>query len=240
MVLAYHQIVQQPCEYRYSLDTSLFSEHIALLGSIKHPVLVTFDDGHGSQFCHALPILEKHSVPGVFFVTAGWVGREHYMSWGNLREMHRRGYRIESHGWAHKMLTDCTREELQEELQRSKAFLEDGLGDAVDAISCPGGACSPAVVEACAKAGYRTVYTSEPWAAPRIENGITVVGRLMVRRKCAPETLRSLIDAEHHALAPVRIQFAVAKAARKTLGLQLYHSLWCWFAKWSPDSEGAQ
>lgn len=36
-------------------------------------VMVTFDDGHRDNFTRALPVMEKHGVPGVFFLVTNFV-----------------------------------------------------------------------------------------------------------------------------------------------------------------------
>jgi len=43
-------------------------------------VIITFDDGYSSDYKYALPILEKHQVPAVFFVVAGLIGTPDYMT----------------------------------------------------------------------------------------------------------------------------------------------------------------
>jgi peptidoglycan/xylan/chitin deacetylase (PgdA/CDA1 family) len=236
MILAYHQIVTQPCKYRYSITAPLFDGHMSAVATIETPPLVTFDDGHLSQFARGAPGLERNSLRGVYFITVGWVGRTHYMSWRKLEELHEQGHRIQSHGWSHKMLTECSRSELREELRRSKGILEDRLGVAVDAVSCPGGAWNRDVAEACADAGYKTLYTSDAWEPVRTEFGVDIVGRLMVRRDWTAEHLMDILRGDRK-YAPSRMQFAVARLVRKTLGLRLYHSLWCWLADWSPETD---
>ena len=42
----------------------------------KPMVAVTFDDGYRSAYDLAIPVLEKHQVPAVFFVCSGFVGLE--------------------------------------------------------------------------------------------------------------------------------------------------------------------
>ncbi len=42
----------------------------------KHPVLVTFDDGYRNNLIYAAPILLRHAIPALMFVTSGYIGTE--------------------------------------------------------------------------------------------------------------------------------------------------------------------
>ena len=242
MILGYHQIVTEDCRYLYSVDSGLFEQHMAALQSMESEHLVTFDDGYLSQGYVAAPLLERYSAKGCFFITGAWVGQDGYMSWTDLKELHRNGHHIGAHGWSHKMLTQCTAAELREEVSRPKDVLEQRLGAQVSAISCPGGAWDSRVARACAEAGYSTMYTSDAWTRHRRVQGVDVAGRLMMRRGWAAADLKLLIAAERKPYAPVRLRSALSRAVRRTLGVRLYHVIWCFLAGWTPsdDLEGSR
>lgn len=40
----------------------------------RNPVLITFDDGHRNNLDFALPILQRHQIPAICFVVAGFLG----------------------------------------------------------------------------------------------------------------------------------------------------------------------
>jgi peptidoglycan/xylan/chitin deacetylase (PgdA/CDA1 family) len=186
---------------------------------------VAFDDGHASQYQHAVPLLRGSAM---FFVTAGWMGSmPGHMSWDQVREIAGLGHEIQSHGWSHKLLTECSDTELKEELERSKATLIDRLGMQVEAISLPGGAWDARTFEACAKAGYRRVYISDPWFGEQERNGVLVIGRLMLRRTTTAGHLKRLLEAEGKPLSSVRFPYQLRQALRASLGDRLYHRLWC-------------
>ena len=237
MILGYHQLVTEDCRYLYSVDAGLFEQHVAALRSMEKEHAVTFDDGYLSQYALAAPVLEKYSATGRFFLTGAWVGQNGYMSWSDAKELHRSGHHIGSHGWSHQMLTQCSAAELREELRRSKGELEQHLGTGIEAISCPGGAWDRRVARACAEAGYSKMYTSDAWTGRRRVEGIDVAGRLMMRRGCTPADLQALIAAERKPYAPVRVRSALIRAARRALGVRVYHAVWCLLAGWSPSDE---
>lgn len=232
MILTYHEITPRRSAYVYSATASELEEHIQLIGSVVHPLrspAVTFDDGHVSQFTHALPVLERGRQKATFFVTAGWTGsRSDYMTWPQLRELAALGHGVQAHGWTHALLTHCTPDQLAEELRRSKQILEDGLGSPVNAISMPGGRWNDSVLAACAREGYRYVYTSDPYAGMKKAGGVMVAGRAMIRcRTTAPELLR-LLHSEHGIWSREKIQFRLKRSVRAVLGDHAYHRLWSW------------
>ncbi len=40
----------------------------------KKSVIVTFDDGHESDYTLALPLLRKFNFKATFFITTDWIG----------------------------------------------------------------------------------------------------------------------------------------------------------------------
>lgn len=50
----------------------------------KNPALITFDDGYRECFDVALPVLERHGVPGVFFVSTDHVTRRRAFWWDRI------------------------------------------------------------------------------------------------------------------------------------------------------------
>jgi peptidoglycan/xylan/chitin deacetylase (PgdA/CDA1 family) len=234
MILAYHEIVPAESAYRYSVAAAQFEAHLRLLAELREkgetakllPQL-TFDDGHASQHRYGLPLLEKYSCRAVFFVTAGWIGtRPAYMSWAQLKEMVARGQEVQSHAWSHKFLTHCARPELEEEVRRAKQTLEDGLGIAVEALAAPGGRWDDRVLEACAAAGYKRVYVSEPWLGPEQRKGVELAGRWMVERNMDTGRLRSLLDLAGGSLLLARARHRLKRTVRTALGDRMYHRLW--------------
>jgi hypothetical protein len=125
------------------------------------------------------------------------------------------------------MLTKCTVAELYEELRRSKLVLEDKLGVAVESIACPGGRWNAEVLEGCMKAGYRQVYTSDPWAGVQRLNGLEVLGRLSVRRTLDRRGLAALLHAEQHPFTAARVKNKAWQAVKKVLPESWYHRIWC-------------
>lgn len=232
MVLCYHTVTDSESAYLYNATRTQFEEHVRLVveGNKRRAtaqMTVTFDDGHASAYLRAAPVLQRYSVPAIFFVTAGWIGvDDSAMTWEHLRELVRQGHNVQAHGWSHRLLTHCSDLELEDELTRSKETLENRLGVRVDALSFPGGRWNRRVLEACARAGYEHAYCSEPWIVPHLRGGVMLHGRLMVRRTMNPSQLLDLCTPGSRTMRRLRVRSTVQQAARFFLGDNLYLAVW--------------
>lgn len=245
MILAYHEISAQASNYIYAVTVRQLEEHLqvsAELCSGEQPKIpapvVTFDDGHISNYRYALPLLEKYSRRAIFFVTVGWAGiREEFMDWSQLRQLVAQGHGVASHGWSHIPLTRCTPAEAREELRRSKLTLEDRLGIAAEDVSFPHGRWDRSVLGLCAELGYRRVYTSNPWVPCRKQEGVELLGRLMMRRTICAAEFRRLLTLGRTGRAIRHAEYKAKEALRRILGDRMYHRLWGLMAgRYDPDA----
>ncbi len=230
-VLAYHEIMPES-NYAYCVTSGAFAEHLRLFDSLaqrsqKSSVEITFDDGEQSQLHKALPLLAEHAVSARYFVTPGLIGTAaKFLGWDELKTLQNAGHSIQSHGWSHKFLTFCSDDELTHELRASKQLLEEKLGAAVEEISVPGGRWNRRVIEACAAAGYKRVYVSDPWITT-VMSGIDVIGRFMVRRTTTNTELQKMVQKDRSALWKMRMRSQVRQGIVGVMGDDLYHRLWC-------------
>lgn len=158
-------------------------------------VAITFDDAFRSVFALARPVLDRFGFPASVFaptdgVSAGaalcwpgidqWLGGPHEhelapMSWAELGSLADAGWEVGSHTASHPHLTALDDDALEQELVRSKAACEQGLGRPCDSLAYPYGDVDARVVEAAARAGYETagalprrLGSQDPLCWPRI------------------------------------------------------------------------
>lgn len=118
----------------------------------ERSVLITLDDGYRSNLDVAVPVLQKFNYPAVVFVPTHFIGgynafdadifyepKEAICSWKELRELEKNGISVQSHGVMHKHFSQLTKDEIQTEIVKSKADLENKLDKAIDAFSYPYG-----------------------------------------------------------------------------------------------------
>ena len=132
----------------------------------RRPVLLTFDDGHASNYALAFPALVENGMHADFFVNPGNVGKPGFASWAQLREMDAAGMSIQSHGYDHVYLTSLGRDALRERLHAARVKIEDGVGSAVTLLAPPGGRMPAGLVGIARQCGYRHVLSSRPGRVP--------------------------------------------------------------------------
>lgn len=146
-------------------------------------VLVTIDDGCVSTLDVALPILERHRVPSVAFITSSLVGVGHrglperYMTWDELRTCAATRMVIGSHAFSHRSLGQMPIAEAREEARRSREQLEAEVGTAVRAFAYPFGThgdFTPATDAALREAGYEIAFHSQHGAIRARTDGFSL------------------------------------------------------------------
>lgn len=224
----------------YKVEVPQFARHLAAIGVRIHrppvtvlqlsqknavPVLLTFDDGGSSAHEYIADLLEAKGWRGHFFVTTNWIEKAGFLSAQQIRDLAARGHLIGSHSCSHpSRMAYCSREQLQQEWNRSVAALSDILGKAVTLASVPGGFYAPNVAKTAAEAGITTLFTSEPQTRVQLVHGCAVMGRYTIQQGVRAATAAAIASGE---FVPRYRQLAfwnakkVAKAAGGTSWLRI-------------------
>lgn len=102
-------------------------------------VLITFDDGHGSNL-DAAKELSKRGLKGVFYILKNkTLSDAEYLSEDGIREMSEMGHVIGIHGKDHKWWTGKKPSQFIDEFRETKEWLEDLTGRNIITCSAPGG-----------------------------------------------------------------------------------------------------
>lgn len=245
LYLMYHRVARELFRYPYTIRSVRFEEHLRVAAALERdhlslsiPCFFTFDDGHLSNYQEAMPLLAAQHRTASFFVTAGWIeNRIGFMGWSQVKELKDAGHTIGSHGWSHMHLTECSDPELQNELYRSKATLEQRLGASVESISVPGGRWNRRVLRACAAAGYRLVFTSDPGTTVRLQEHVQVFPRLNVTESLDAAHLLRILSLKSRSVGRARALHQAKQVIRQMVGDHAYHALWCAFSHWKDDEE---
>ncbi len=185
-------------------------------------LVLTFDDGGVSAHTIIADALQKLSWSGHFFVTAGYVGKESFLSRKQIKELHGAGHVIGSHSYSHPTrMSYCTPKEIGREWSQSIDLLSDVLGEQVRVASVPGGFYSQTVAEKAAEAGIEVLFTSEPTTRCRTVNGCLVLGRYTIQRWMSPHVVASLVEGQGLA-RPRQVLLWNIKKATKAVGGSKY------------------
>jgi peptidoglycan/xylan/chitin deacetylase (PgdA/CDA1 family) len=137
-------------------------------------VRLSFDDGNASDVDIALPALRERGLRGDFFVLAGRLGAQGSLGEDGVRELHRSGMAVGTHGMRHRSWRGMDPATRREELVEARQRLAEVVGEPVDTAACPLGRYDRQVLADLRRLGYRRVYTSDrrhvrpdAWLQPR-------------------------------------------------------------------------
>lgn len=199
-----------------------FDKRATLQGSGEKRIIITFDDGHHSNYYLALPLLKRYGFTATFFVVASWIGEKYHLTEEQIREMSAQGMEIASHGLTHSYLPLLEEEEIVRELKESRRRLSDVTGVNVDAFAYPGGHYDSKVLRALMGTGYRTACSclqglNGPQTTPLL------LRRLEVRRRYTEQDMSQLFNPSSIAFYQ-SVDF-IKGLLRRTLGLKRYSDL---------------
>ena len=129
-------------------------------------VALTFDDGYENFYEYAWPVLQKHGFPALVYLISDLLGQPSnwfaadgrdtppLMSAARVRQLRGEGVDFGSHTATHIKLSEQDTPRIREEVTRSKAALEDVLGEPVNHFCYPFGSHDLRAVDAVADAGY--------------------------------------------------------------------------------------
>ncbi len=228
----------QPGYLRYVLRQDEFKNQLASLSEHRwqglnvsqdragdHPgrgVVITFDDGCETDLTVAAPLLLSRGFNATFYLVAGFVGRQGYLSAAQATELAAMGFEIGCHSMTHAYLADLSEKELRIEVVEARDRLEQSLGQRVNHFSCPGGRWSSRVARMARQAGYETVATSRLGTNSAHSDPFRL-SRVAILRGLAPADFTQL--SHGRGLALQRFAQSLRGAAQRTLGDARYDRL---------------
>lgn len=134
----------------------------------RRPVVITFDDGYEDVYTHAWPVLARHRFTATVFLVSEAIGghndfdaayvsvRVPMLSTAQIGELARHGTNFGSHSHSHPAsLVGLPDDRLVDELERSRAVIEEIVSDAIEDFAYPHSKLDDRVAAAVAGAGYR-------------------------------------------------------------------------------------
>jgi peptidoglycan/xylan/chitin deacetylase (PgdA/CDA1 family) len=176
----------EPGEAPYWVSTDEF--HRILDDLTTWPsVRISFDDGNASDAELALPALVERGLSADFFVLAGRLDQAGSLSSDQVRELHKHGMRVGTHGMHHRSWRGMDATTERDELVTARERIAE-LAGTVDEAACPLGRYDRTLLSALRRLGYRRVFTSDRRPARR---GAWLQPRFSVRSDDTVQTVRA-------------------------------------------------
>jgi peptidoglycan/xylan/chitin deacetylase (PgdA/CDA1 family) len=192
-------------------------------------VILTFDDGHETNYHLGFPALAAAEASADFFVNPAQVGTPGFATWSQLREMANGGMSIQSHGLDHRyFFTEISRERLREDLRRSRLEIEEHVGHPVTLLAPPGGRSPAGLLRMAEEQGYTHVMTSKPGPIRRTPGAGAGAGRSLCRFAVTSQLDLGTLEAWLRgggALRRAQVRYTVLALAKHVLGERTYQYL---------------
>lgn len=185
--------------------------------------ILTFDDGHLSNYDAALFLADNNLGYGDFFVNPAMVGKKDFMSWAQLRELSGLGMSIQSHSYDHVFLSDCTKKEQMYQLQNSKLEIEDKVGVGVFILAPPGGRYNKVTEEISKEIGYQSIAISKPGVWKDKEQYL--IPRIPVMVNDSVIKLSECNEPNSKYIRNMKRKYYITGLAKKSLGNKVYEKL---------------
>ncbi|QJD97486.1 polysaccharide deacetylase family protein [Mucilaginibacter robiniae] len=183
-VICYHQIrdwraTDSKSAKDYIVQIAAFKEHIKMLADSGYhtilpdqlynylvygtslpskPIILTFDDTDLDQFTIARPELKKYGFKGVYFVMTVSLGRPHYMSSEQVKQLSDEGNVIGSHTWDHHNFKKFQGKDWEIQLDKPTKKLEDITGKKIDYFAYPFGLWNEQGLPELHKRGFKIAF----------------------------------------------------------------------------------
>ena len=123
------------------------------------PVMLTFDDTDLDQYTVALPEMEKYGFKGVFFVMTVSLGRPHYMSKDQVKDLSDKGNCIASHTWDHHNVKKYQGKDWETQIEKPTKTLETITGKPIKYFAFPFGLWNHEAIPELKKRGMIAAFT---------------------------------------------------------------------------------
>jgi peptidoglycan/xylan/chitin deacetylase (PgdA/CDA1 family) len=125
------------------------------------PIVVSFDDGYGSQVRNAMPILRGFGWPGVLNLEVKNLSIAGGITKAQVRRLIAAGWEIDAHTINHLDLTTLDAAALKHEVSGSRQILRRDFHIPVDNFAYPAGRFNAAAEAAVRAAGFHAAVTTE-------------------------------------------------------------------------------
>ncbi|GAA3947755.1 polysaccharide deacetylase family protein [Hymenobacter algoricola] len=118
------------------------------------PIMLTFDDTDLDQFTVARPTLDKLGFKAVYFIMTVSLGRPHYMSKAQVKQLSDEGNVIGSHTWDHHNVKKYQGQDWVTQIEKPTKTLEEITGKKINYFAYPFGLWNQQAIPELKKRGF--------------------------------------------------------------------------------------
>jgi peptidoglycan/xylan/chitin deacetylase (PgdA/CDA1 family) len=185
-------------------------------------VVLTFDDGHISNYKLAFPILKNFNFVATFFIVPMFIGKKDYLTREQILEMHEQGMKFESHSLTHPYMVSLNREEIIREVCESKAKIENLLSNQIYHFSVPYGFYNKCLARCVKDAGYQSLVTENFGYYKYRDNRFHVLPRFTVKSHFDLKNLQDIIEGRKISLLSDYVKTLGIRYLKAILGYRNY------------------
>ncbi len=190
-------------------------------------IVLTFDDGHVSNFDIAMPLLAERGLSAYLFVTGNYVDTPHFCTGEQLQAMAEAGMVIGSHGMTHQFFDDFDDAQTERELRQSSEQLARQSKMPVQSISFPGGRYNENTLEKAKASGYAVLFGSGFGTVALADlSGRKPLNRVAIRRHTSLKEFEKIVAADPVYYTLQKGKQHLKLLIKKALGNRLYHGLY--------------
>lgn len=122
------------------------------------PVLLSFDDSDLDGFTVAAPAMVQRGFVGTSFIMTVVLGKKHYMSADQIRQLEAAGHTIGAHTWDHHRVDEYSGKDWRIQLDEPGREIAKIVGHPIRTFAYPYGAWNTAALPHLTEAGYTAAF----------------------------------------------------------------------------------
>jgi peptidoglycan/xylan/chitin deacetylase (PgdA/CDA1 family) len=155
------------------------------------PIMLTFDDTDLDQFTIVAPELKKYGYKAVYFIMTVSLGRPHYMSSDQVKQLSDAGNVIGSHTWDHHNFKKYQGKDWELQIDKPTKKLEEITGKKITYFAYPFGLWNAEGIPELKKRGFKAAFIL---AEKRDQKDpLFTIRRIIASGYWSPKTLRNSI-----------------------------------------------
>lgn len=144
--------------YKTILPDELYAYLASGTAIPEKAVMITFDDTDLDQFTVARPVLDELHFKGVFFIMTVSLGRPHYMSREQVKQLSDEGHYIGSHTWDHHNVKKYQGQDWVTQIEKPSRQLEQITGKKIEYFAYPFGLWNKEAIPELKKRGFKAAF----------------------------------------------------------------------------------